>query len=56
MIIDKVYDEVGEPRALTILRLEKSAEEAQAFLAEIVTEELEAHESGVLSQALCEES
>jgi len=56
VIIDEVDDEVGEPGVLAVLRLEQSAEEAQALLTESVAEELEAHQSLVLSQALCEES
>ena len=54
VIIDPVDDEVGEHRVLSFC-FEDLTEQGEGFLAEVVAEELEGHEGGVLGQCLCEQ-
>ncbi len=47
MIVDPVNNEIGEPGCLS-WGLEQFEEELKAFLAEVVTEDLERHQGGAV--------
>ena len=56
VIVDEVHHEVREPWVLTFtLSLKETAEQAEALLAKVIAEHLEAHEGGVLIETLCKE-
>ena len=54
VIIDPVDHKVGEPGCLSG-RLEQLIEQLKALLAEMISEDLEAHERGVVEETLSEE-
>ena len=54
VVVDPVDHEIGEPGVLSS-NLEKLVEELEALLAEVVSEDFEAHESLVLGEGLGEE-
>lgn len=55
MVVDPVYDEVGEPRVLPT-NLEEFIEKLEAFLSKVVAKDFETHQGLVIREGLSEES